>query len=271
MNRREKIWDSMYPLIVVLGCMLAASVIVLLIAELVTGVTDPVRLVEEKEELSACVAILTYLAVLIFQRRSFMVDEMRFGKDKCRFTVRQCVLTGLALTFAGHAYSILLDLSGVTEFFHYYEETGASLQGQNVLLLILMSVVIGPAAEEVTFRGMMYRRMRSHIGKPMAVLLSSLIFGLYHGNMVQFLYTMPVGILLALVYEKSGSLKLTIAVHMALNLWAILGESLYSLIFKGGKAGLLSGDLLYLVVDLVALTAIGAVFAATERTYRKKI
>ena len=32
MNRREKIWDSMYPLIVVLGCMLAASVIVLLIA-----------------------------------------------------------------------------------------------------------------------------------------------------------------------------------------------------------------------------------------------
>ena len=48
-----------------------------------------------------------------------------------------------------------------------------------------------------------------------AIVLSSLIFGLYHGNMVQFLYASLLGSLLAVIYHRTGTLWTSILAHMA--------------------------------------------------------
>jgi membrane protease YdiL (CAAX protease family) len=264
MNRREGIYDVLFPLILHLLCMLAATAAVLLPAGVFTGITDPERLLEEIRVLPLLVTMLASAAVLILQRRNFAVDEMRFGKEECVFRPVPGVCAVTAVVFSGHALSVLISLSGAKEFFRLYAENAApAFEGQNLLFLIPATVLLGPVAEEVTFRWMMYRRMRARIGVKRAVVLTSLLFGLYHGNMVQFLYTSAVGVLLAVVYEKSRCLKLAVISHMALNLWAIAADPLYERLL-GKNTGVL-----WLCTDLLILCITAAISAVIVHKGRK--
>ena len=42
-------------------------------------------------------------------------------------------------------------------------------------------------------------------------------FGLFHGNLNQFVYAFTLGIFLAYLYVKTGNIKITIALHMMIN------------------------------------------------------
>ena len=50
-----------------------------------------------------------------------------------------------------------------------------------------------------------------------AVMISALLFGLYHGNLVQGIYAFIMGCLLALVYEWTGSFVAPVLFHMIAN------------------------------------------------------
>ena len=55
---------------------------------------------------------------------------------------------------------------------------------------------LGPFAEEILFRGLILRTLRPY-GKGMAIVVSALLFGLYHGNIIQIPYAFLVGLVLA--------------------------------------------------------------------------
>ena len=65
--------------------------------------------------------------------------------------------------------------------------------------------------------------MRDELKPITAIILSSLAFGLYHGNMVQFLYASVLGCLLAIIYHRTGTLWTCILAHVAANLWSLYG------------------------------------------------
>ncbi len=50
----------------------------------------------------------------------------------------------------------------------------------------------------------------------------AVIFALYHGNMVQFLFALPMGLLIILLYERWHSLSIPIVFHIAANLSTVL-------------------------------------------------
>lgn len=54
-------------------------------------------------------------------------------------------------------------------------------------------------------------------GQGVAIVLSGLMFGLFHGNLNQFAYAMLLGMFLAFLYVKTGNLKITIGLHMCIN------------------------------------------------------
>ena len=55
-----------------------------------------------------------------------------------------------------------------------------------------------------------------------AVLLSSLIFGLMNGNLLQILYVGAMGMVLAYSYEICGTIKVPILLHITVNVMGIL-------------------------------------------------
>ena len=79
-----------------------------------------------------------------------------------------------------------------------------------------------PICEELVFRGLMFKRMRERSGFLYAAVYSALVFGLFHGNIVQMVYGFILGMLLAYMYEKYGSVKAPIVGHMVMNLFSVL-------------------------------------------------
>lgn len=76
---------------------------------------------------------------------------------------------------------------------------------------------LGPIVEELLHRGLIYNYIRKIKGEWVAVIGSSLIFGIWHGELVQCVYTVIAGLAFAIVYKKTGSLKYSIGIHILNN------------------------------------------------------
>lgn len=86
----------------------------------------------------------------------------------------------------------------------------------NILFVLVYMVLIAPVMEEYVFRKLIVDRTARY-GQGVAVLMSGLMFGLFHGNLNQFVYAFVLGTFLAYLYVKTGKLKITIALHMMIN------------------------------------------------------
>lgn len=84
------------------------------------------------------------------------------------------------------------------------------------LMMLFIVVICAPVIEEFVFRKLIVDRTVRY-GQGTAVVLSGLMFGLFHGNLNQFVYATALGMFLAFLYVKTGKLKITIAIHMMVN------------------------------------------------------
>ena len=83
-------------------------------------------------------------------------------------------------------------------------------------LLFVFTVLCAPFIEEFAFRKLIVDRTIRY-GQGVAVIVSGLMFGLFHGNLNQFVYAFTLGMFLAFLYCKTGKLKVTIGIHMIVN------------------------------------------------------
>lgn len=64
--------------------------------------------------------------------------------------------------------------------------------------MFLYACLLGPVAEEILFRGLVLRSLQPY-GKKFAILVSALLFGLFHGNLMQAPFAFVVGLVLGYV------------------------------------------------------------------------
>lgn len=124
--------------------------------------------------------------------------------------------------FASSGLSKLVTLLRIDNIIGSYESVNQNFMDNPMIFQILTLCVVAPFVEELVFRGIMYQRMKDYMDKVTAVLLSSLIFGVYHGNLVQGLYAGILGVLFCFVYEKCGSFAAPVLFHMAANTTALI-------------------------------------------------
>lgn len=85
------------------------------------------------------------------------------------------------------------------------------------LTLIIGACVIAPVAEEIIFRGYLYPVVKRYTEPVMAALFTGVIFGAIHGNVWAVIPLAIFGVLLAVLYEKSGSIWACILCHALFN------------------------------------------------------
>jgi uncharacterized protein len=81
----------------------------------------------------------------------------------------------------------------------------------------LLLIGIAPVAEEVFFRGFLYQAFRNSYGVLAGALLSGLIFGAVHGEFFKLVQLAVLGVILALLFEKTRSLWPPIILHAVNN------------------------------------------------------
>lgn len=91
------------------------------------------------------------------------------------------------------------------------------IQTMNPVVMIAATVIVAPVMEELLFRKLLIDRLIP-FGQPMAVVISGVSFGLYHGNLFQFFYACMLGMIFAYLYSSTGKMRYNVVLHMIINL-----------------------------------------------------
>lgn len=83
---------------------------------------------------------------------------------------------------------------------------------------IIALVILIPIAEELLFRGIIQGELSLRFSRTTTIIISSLIFALFHFDLIQGSYVLFAGIILALAYELSDNILVPIFMHMIFNL-----------------------------------------------------
>ena len=137
-----------------------------------------------------------------------------------------CIGAQYACTYLMNAIAILFP-DWMLLYQQLMEGIGLGGDGSTVTVLVaLYSVILGPIAEELTFRGVTLGYGRKAMSFWKANVAQALLFALLHMNPLQSLYTFVLGLLLGYIAWRSDSLLLAIVVHMVFNLVGVFGANL---------------------------------------------
>ena len=167
-----------------------------------------------------CLVIL--LPIWLKQRRYLLTVKKSAGVK----TIVTGLIFDLGVTFAMDLLSepITDVMKNIIPDGGYGTVSAAKLSGDSVLLRIVTVVIVGPIAEEVIFRGLFLNRLMSKMPVWGAVVISGLIFGIYHMNSVQSIIATFMGIAIAILYVKTKSLAVCMVFHIINNGLATLME-----------------------------------------------
>ena len=107
------------------------------------------------------------------------------------------------------------------------------INGRNIVTVVVTAaltvVIIAPIGEELIFRGIIFRLLEKNLPVVAAIIIQAVLFGIYHMNIMQGLYVLPLALALGYTAYRTKSVYPCILMHMVNNfmpsLLAVLPES----------------------------------------------
>lgn len=164
------------------------------------------------------VIICYYYGYLIFFKQ-YKIDFKKILKSKSinpLSLLLDLVFYMFIIMIFGIIYGVILSLLSSGE-----GEISANIDYD--IINIIFICLVAPIAEEIMFRGFIYNVLRKK-GTYIAIIVSSLLFGLFHFNIVQLFSTIFLGILCCLINNKYKSIIPGILLHICNNLNATISD-----------------------------------------------
>ncbi|MCR4590991.1 MAG: CPBP family intramembrane metalloprotease [Lachnospiraceae bacterium] len=125
------------------------------------------------------------------------------------------------LVSAVNALSLLFSENAAADIAKEYINEDSSF-----FFVAMVMAVIGPLAEELAFRGIIYAGLRKSGRLLSAIVLQALLFGLMHLNLNQMSYAIVLGIAFGIMDEVTNSLWPGIIGHFMINFGGVAGAFL---------------------------------------------
>lgn len=165
---------------------------------------------------TALVVIGTFLLYILIRKHPLNFNQTKAREVICFSAAGITLNAGITVVLMliqgilESLLSFLGDMSGVST-------TDMVLTGQPFWMLLLGTGILVPIMEEIVFRYGMCGTLARKGNKMMALVVSSLIFGVMHGNLIQGGYATVLGFIMGLVYLKYDNLLYPIIIHMSIN------------------------------------------------------
>lgn len=189
------------------------------------------------------------------------IDQtIQFGKAKkgtflplLLFGIGFCSFANIAMNYASRIFEIF----GID----YDVDFGDNPLGVFGFLLTFIATAIVPAlVEEFACRGIILGLLKKH-GEGFAIITSSIVFGIMHGNFEQIPFAVMVGLILGYIYVKTGSIWVSVLVHGINNAVSVIFSYLEGVMTVNMQ------NLLYLVYLIISmLAAILGVLLLSQKT-----
>lgn len=211
------LWVCLYPIIIYSTVQLVIM-IVAMAAFMATGVTSYDKLIDSvlpyTLPITAVSAVITFVPVILFYY--FDKKKGRVAKDS---NAKPLDFLMAALGGAGIAIvlNVIIGISGLVGLDTSFMEVSEAISSPPFPVILLCAGVIAPIIEELIFRGLVFNRIKYNYNAVAAIIISAVVFGIYHGNLTQGVYATLLGICLAYVYNKTENLLVPICIHISAN------------------------------------------------------
>jgi membrane protease YdiL (CAAX protease family) len=97
-------------------------------------------------------------------------------------------------------------------------DVGLNQTGIVLVLFVLLAMFGAPIVEEIAFRGMLYGALaKAHINEHLVVIITALVFALFHFEPKRFFILFVIGIILGEIRRRTGSTSAAIVAHVVNN------------------------------------------------------
>ena len=183
------------------------------------------------------------------------------NKENCRkYSVKEWLAWGGVAVALAAGLNMLFAAIGWLGASESYQEAATNLYAVSVPAGLLLYGIYSPLVEELLFRGIIFTQVKGYMKQFGSALLSSALFGAYHGNPVQFTYSVFLGMVLAYAYHYSGQFAVPVVIHSVINI----------LVFLASTYGLLTGSAVQLVLGIVCTAAAAIGFVVLSQKYKKQ-
>jgi len=204
-------------------------------------------------------AMRLLIPVLVF---TGLQKNARFEKISLESSPKQPVISNIRITFIGFSvvfvFGIFYGMAFPSAAVSY-----AYTDPISMILTFVSAVAVPAFLEEYLYRELFCRELTVH-GNLFAIISSALLFGLMHFSYYSFPYAFICGLVIGFVYLKTGSVKYTIALHFAQNLFSYVLSVIGSLV-----AGDIYFKILMGTVVVVSAAALPTVYFLIPSNYGK--
>lgn len=177
----------------------------LVIGRFIPGVTENGQ--QLNVWLNAAAAVGSWPLLAVLYKKSYGGDTSHvITRRNRKLLKRDAVLVAAYAVAMGLGLNILVAYFKIAGMSGAYEKVAGIQYSVSLPVGLVIYGILTPFTEELIFRGVIYNRIRKYFPVQIAIFVSAVIFGCYHGNVVQMVYAIIMGLALALVYECYGRL-----------------------------------------------------------------
>lgn len=226
-------WRLIYPVLIYFAAAFVVEAAFLAVYAAGTGGMDGNGIRMDSEELVRAVnensLYITLLLNVVLIPVFFLCvrgDERKRlqggGKRYACPGIKEYFLTAVLGMASAVVVNVAVSLSGIMNLSPKYQQVSEIIYTGNLGLELVSAVIAAPLLEELLFRGLIFKRLRGYLSPVPAIVISAAVFGLFHGNLVQFVYAFIIGVLLGFVYEKYKTVWAPVAFHVGANFLSVL-------------------------------------------------
>ena len=214
---------------------------------------------------------IVIICVFRYIRQRFSFLQPVSGKNGAFFereiTIPGLIVLGIALQLLSTGLlNIIYYFAADTDVFRNYNELMKNIDGSMTKSILIYTVLLAPVFEELIFRGLIMDFARYGFSVTASIIITAVSFGIFHGNIVQFCYAVPIGLVLAYVRMCRERLSDSIILHIIINLSSVTVMPVLSKVIAQVTGEMASyGMFLILGVILLAMWFLKGGWKKTEK------
>ena len=176
-----------------------------------------IKTTEYKEGLNSFInskmLIITILFFIIFLPILYFLYK-KYKKESKRGYLIESISLGISISII---FNILV--YNINSIFNFTDRYEFKLP---FIVILICTGVLGPILEEILYRGIVYNKLKEFNPNMRSIILCSVLFGLFHFDIIDGIYAFGVSFMFIYLYEKYNTLVAPILMHIFLNTTGIV-------------------------------------------------
>ena len=220
----------LYPILIYTAIQSSLGMFLAVVFGLFEGARDFYAIMDVLKENALVITAICAVVASVVLSLFFHID-IKNGRIEKRGQIKamdfiMAIVGGAGVSIALNIVIALTNMAGKDTTF---VEVSDMITSNPLIVTIICAGILIPIVEEILFRGLIFNRIKCQYNFVAGLLISSLLFGIYHGNIVQGIYATLLGIFLGFAYHKTKSILIPIFIHMGGNtfvsIYGKLGEN----------------------------------------------